>query len=105
MRLFTIGILKESREMNNDYKKAQFKKMVAEADLSLSCSDCPLIEYEALVWADKRIIELEAALNKAMVAMRAPLDGWKGEVERLALDLAKSVLNEKAGSNNWQEDV
>ena len=123
MRLFTIGILKESREMNNDYKKAQFKKMVAEADLSLSCSDCPLIEEEALIWADKEMLaltmynkqliadlkseyecieRLENALNQAVVAMRMALNApFKVEAEWLALDLAKSVLNEKAGSNNW----
>ena len=109
--------------MNNDYKKAQFKKMVAEADLSLSCSDCPLIGDEALVWADKEMLaltmynkqliadlkseyecieRLENALNQAVVAMRMALNApFKVEAEWLALDLAKSVLN-KNGDNNEQ---
>jgi hypothetical protein len=101
-----------TNEMNNDYKKAQFKKMVAETDLNLS-GDCPLIEDEALVWADKEIIalrvynkqliaalrddcersdRLEKALKQAIIAMRAPLDGWKGDVERVALDMANDAL-------------
>jgi len=44
---------------------------------------------------DRRIGELEKALRKAQDAMRAPLDDWKGHVERAALDLAASVLGER----------
>lgn len=35
---------------------------------------------------------LEAALLLAVHAMRAPLDDWKGELERKALDAARSLL-------------
>lgn len=35
---------------------------------------------------------LRAALNKAIFAMRAPIDGWKGEIEREALDAARAAL-------------
>jgi hypothetical protein len=75
-------------KMNNDYKKAQFKKIVDEAYLN----NFPTIEGDAMVWADKRIIELETALRQAIIAMRAPLDSWKGEVERVALDMANEAL-------------
>ena len=51
--------------MSNDYKKAQWNSMVANADLQLSAGTCPLIEDEAIVWADKRIQELEE-LNREM---------------------------------------
>ena len=36
--------------------------------------------------------ELAAALRLAQYAMRAPLDAWKGEVERKALDAARAAL-------------
>jgi hypothetical protein len=39
-----------------------------------------------------RVKELEGALRLAQYAMRAPLDDWKGEVERKALDAARSAL-------------
>jgi len=99
--------------MNNDYKKAQFKKMAAEADLNLS-GDCPLIEDEALVWADKemlvlkvynkqliddlkkeyeRIERLENTIAQAIIAIRAPIGcEWKAEAERVALDMANEAL-------------
>lgn len=35
---------------------------------------------------------LRAALTLAVQAMRAPLDGWKGELERKALDAANAAL-------------
>ena len=37
---------------------------------------------------------LRAALNTAMWAMRQPLDEWKGECERKALDKAHAVLGD-----------
>jgi hypothetical protein len=45
-----------------NYKRAEFMRMVAEADLHLS-GDCPLIEDEAIVWASERIKELEQLLR------------------------------------------
>jgi len=36
--------------------------------------------------------ELLSALRLAVDAMRAPLDDWKGEVERVALDRASAVI-------------
>lgn len=44
-----------------------------------------------------RVAELEAALSLAVDAMRAPLDGWKGEVERQALDVARATLRAGVG--------
>lgn len=52
------------------------------------CSECP---------AKARVAELEAALSLAVDAMRAPLDGWKGEVERQALDVARATLRAGVG--------
>ena len=46
-------------------------------------------DYDA---AQKRIAELEGALRLAQYAMRAPLDAWKGEVERKALDAARAAF-------------
>lgn len=47
--------------------------------------------------AADEIDRLRTALNIAVLAMRAPIDDWKGEVERKALDVARDVLspNEK----------
>jgi hypothetical protein len=42
--------------------------------------------------------ELRQALELAVVAMRAPLDDWKGELERKALDAARAVLNKDQAS-------
>ena len=47
-----------------DYKKRAWSEVVANADLQLSAGTCPLIEDEAIVWADKRIQELES--NKTL---------------------------------------
>jgi len=54
-------------------------------------------EYEITLAADagpleRQVRPLVAALELAMLAMRAPLDGWKGEVERRALDAAREAL-------------
>lgn len=50
-----------------DYKRSQFRQMVAEADLNLS-GNCPLIEDEAIVWAGERIQKLEG--------IEAVIDGY-----------------------------
>ncbi len=36
---------------------------------------------------------LRAAIEMSVRAMRAPLDGWKGELERAALDAARDALS------------
>ena len=46
-----------------NYKMHEFRRLVAEADLHLS-GTCPLVEDEAIVWADKRIIELENEIEE-----------------------------------------
>jgi len=38
------------------------------------------------------VLLLRDALGSSVHAMRAPLDDWKGEVERMALDFANDVL-------------
>jgi hypothetical protein len=42
--------------------------------------------------------ELRRVLELAVHAMRAPLDDWKGELERKALDAARAVLNKDQAS-------
>lgn len=53
--------------------------------------------------ADARLIaaapELMEALRLAVHAMRAPIDGWKGEVERLALDKANAAIAKATGGS------
>jgi hypothetical protein len=43
--------------------------------------------------------ELLAALQMAIQAMRAPLDGWKGDIERSALDVANAAVAKATGEN------
>jgi hypothetical protein len=45
------------------------------------------------------IEHLRAALILSVQAMRAPLDDWKGELERKALDAAALVLGPNVGAN------
>ena len=50
------------------------------------------------LWEALDCIErLRAALQLAMWAMRAPLDDWKGECEREALDAAHAALGPNVG--------
>jgi hypothetical protein len=50
----------------------------------------------AHVEAQKAEIErLTAALNTCVWALRQPLDDWKGECERKALDEARDALKEQ----------
>lgn len=39
-----------------------------------------------------RVADLEEGIILSIRAMRAPLDGWKGVVERVALDAANKAL-------------
>jgi len=72
-------------------------------------------EYEdmkSLLLGNARNLNLErerlhAALQLAVWAMRAPLDDWKGECERKALDAAHAALGPNVGGNRLaptQED-
>lgn len=42
-----------------------------------------------------KIARLTAALSTCVWALRQPLDGWKGECERKALDKARDALKEQ----------
>ncbi len=42
------------------------------------------------------VVKLRNALTLAVQAMRAPLDDWKGECERKALDAAHAALGPNA---------
>ena len=44
-----------------------------------------------------RLQAVESALTLAVQAMRAPLDDWKGELERKALDAAHAALGPNVG--------
>ena len=46
-----------------DYKERAWSNVVANADLQLSAGTCPLIEDEAIVWADNQIKELKKIKN------------------------------------------
>ena len=50
---------------------------------------------QATTLADARCARMREALETAVLAMRAPLDGWKGEVERRALDAARAALEQQ----------
>ena len=46
---------------------------------------------------EKRVAELETALRIAYGAVRAPNDGWKGEMERKACDAIRTALSGGGG--------
>lgn len=57
------------------------------------------------LWEALDCIErLRAALQLAMWAMRAPLDDWKGECERKALDAAHAALGPNVNSQTPMSD-
>ena len=65
----------------------------ANAALIAACSPANMVAILAHADAQKAEIErLRAALNTCVWALRQPLDGWKGECERKALDAANAVL-------------
>lgn len=62
----------------------------------LKCAESELRELLAERDAQKAEIErLTAALNTCVWALRQPLDDWKGECERKALDEARDALKEQ----------
>ena len=65
------------------------------------CTRYPAAECKEEFAANARLIaaapDLLAALEHARFAMRAPLDGWKGEVERAALDKAGAAIAKALG--------
>lgn len=54
---------------------------------------------EAATHLQAEVLRLRAALTLAVQAMRAPLDDWKGECERKALDAAHAALGPNVGGN------
>lgn len=46
--------------MSDKHIKANWGEMVANADLQIAAGTCPLVEDEAIVWANNRINELES---------------------------------------------
>jgi hypothetical protein len=61
-----------------------------------SCTTANIAAILAHVEAQKAEIErLTAALNTCVWALRQPLDDWKGECERKALDEARDALKEQ----------
>jgi hypothetical protein len=64
--------------------------------LIAACSPANMSAILAHVEAQKAEIErLTAALNTCVWALRQPLDDWKGECERKALDEARDALKEQ----------
>ena len=66
------------------------------------CVDVVLAtDYDKLARAvgalEKRVAELETALRIAYGAVRAPNDGWKGEMERKACDAIRTALSGGGG--------
>ena len=64
---------------------------------------CPesemILEVRALIEAQREAIaQLVEALRTAQWAMRAPLDEWKGECERKALDIARTAIEASKGT-------
>ena len=47
-----------------DYKESEWGLLVANADLQIAAGTCPLIEDEAIVWANNRIKRLEKKLTE-----------------------------------------
>lgn len=66
------------------------------ARLIAACSPANMTAILAHVEAQAAEIErLRAALNTCVWALRQPLDDWKGECERKALDEAREALKEQ----------
>jgi hypothetical protein len=57
----------------SDYKETEWRKIVASAESNIN-GDCPLIEDEAIVWADARIVELEKKLTNSKESVKRNAD-------------------------------
>lgn len=67
-----------------------------DASFIAACSPANMTAILAHVEAQAAEIErLTAALKTCVWALRQPLDGWKGECERKALDEARDALKEQ----------
>lgn len=72
------------------------RELLANARLMAACSPANVAAIIAHVEAQEAEIErLTAALNTCVWALRQPLDEWKGECERKALDKARDALKEQ----------
>lgn len=80
-----------------DFARTLERELIA-ANARLAAAEQKLAESEQkAVYAvptagEYQGVRLREALECAVLAMRAPLDGWKGEVERKALDMARAAL-------------
>jgi hypothetical protein len=61
------------------------------------CTGAPTDEHDANGRLIAAAPDLLAALRLAQEAMRAPLDDWKGEIERKALDAARAAIAKAEG--------
>ncbi|MCC7082558.1 MAG: hypothetical protein IT530_17975 [Burkholderiales bacterium] len=52
-------------------------------------------ESDCVEAAKAEVEALRAALHTCLWAMRQPLDGWKGDCERKAMDIARAALAAK----------
>jgi hypothetical protein len=64
----------------------------ATADEDARCMSIIRAHVEA---QEAEVARLRAALKTCVWALRQPLDGWKGECERKALDKARDALKEQ----------
>jgi len=76
--------------MSNDTIMRYCEKHHYNYPAPFGCRQC---ESEA---AQGEVEELRHALRLAQDAMRAPIDDWKGELERKALDACRRALAPKA---------
>ena len=103
--LAAFGAASAAREqgLRGQYPKAA--RVLAEEVFSLRAAlrqkQAEYADMKSLLLGNARNLNLErerlhAALQLAVWAMRAPLDDWKGECERKALDAANAALGPNA---------
>ena len=71
------------------------KQATSHATLLAELLDSRVPKSEREHAAAAEIERLRAALNTCVWALRQPLDDWKGECERKALDEARDALKEQ----------
>lgn len=79
------GLRRRNESMRNESLSSQMKSHMENRAMSKALAK----EHQ---WCDDRIAALEAALRVAYAAVTAPLDGWRGELDRKACDAIRSVL-------------
>lgn len=84
------GLRRRNESMRNESLSSQMKSHMENRAMSKALAK----EHQ---WCDDRIAALEAALRVAYAAVTAPLDGWRGELDRKACDAIRSVLARGSG--------